>query len=129
MTTHDREPGGAGIGRRGPTDSPDYPPLMAGVLLLCALGAAGSVWPSLDRVLGFGIAGGLVLGVLAVAGRLLVRWLRERAEDRADLAEAAGWRAAHRLPAAGTGRCPSAGPSVPARPVRTVRTVARRGAR
>ncbi|SHL03522.1 hypothetical protein SAMN05443637_116160 [Pseudonocardia thermophila] len=79
----------------GPTDSPDYPPLLAALLVVCVLGLAGALWPALDRAASLVGAGTLALTVIVALGRLLARWVRERREDRADLAAGARWRATH----------------------------------
>jgi len=65
------------------------------IAIVCAIGCTAAVVPAVEHTvtLALLILGGLAL--VAVAGRLGCRWLRERREDRADALTAAAWRAQH----------------------------------
>jgi cyanate permease len=66
--------------------SGEYERLMIGVWVVCGLGCASAVFPWLETLVG------QVLAVLAATALLykflwwVQRWLRERREDRADIA-------------------------------------------
>lgn len=65
------------------------------IAVVCAIGCAAAIVPAVEHTvtLALLVLGGLAL--VAVAGRLGCRWLRERREDRADALTAAAWRAEH----------------------------------
>ena len=78
-----------------PSRTPEYRALMTVIVGACTLAALGSVIPVVEYAANVGMASLAVLIVLVIAVRLLVRFVRERLEDRADARIAAAWRAAH----------------------------------
>jgi hypothetical protein len=78
-----------------PTPTPEYRAVMTVVCLSCGVAAVGSVFPAVEHVVNAGMLGLGVLVALVVVARLLVRFVRERVEDAADVRTAAAWRAAH----------------------------------
>jgi hypothetical protein len=76
-----------------PSRTPEYRVAMTVIVGACTLAALGSVFPVVEQVTNIGMAGLGILTLLAIAGRLLVRFIRERLEDRADARTAAAWRA------------------------------------
>ena len=89
--------------RLDPTSTPEYRAVMTLIVGACTLAALGSVIPAVDYAANVSMAGLGILAVLVIVLRLLVRFIRERLEDRADARTAAAWRAAHaqrhRMPA------------------------------
>ena len=77
--------------------------ITCGLVAVCGLGFAASVAPIVEHVLDWFFSGSLTAGVLIVLGRWAARHVRERAEDRADLAALQAGRAAQ-------GRVNAAGP-------------------
>jgi hypothetical protein len=74
--------------------------LTAGIVVVAGLGLVCSLVPAVERVINAVFA---LAAVLAVAARWGCRWLRERAEDRADEFAGAQWRTRN-LPAPATAR-------------------------
>lgn len=58
------------ISRRGPGDSPDYPPVMRAIGALCLASFAASTWPAVDRL--------VELLLAAIAGSALPRLVIDR---------------------------------------------------
>jgi|SoiMethySBSTD1v2_1073268.scaffolds.fasta_scaffold4027187_2 hypothetical protein len=83
------------MGTLDPTRTPEYRAAMTLIVGACTLAALGSVVPAVEQATNVGMAGLGILALLVAAGRLLVRFVRERLEDRADARTAAAWRAAH----------------------------------
>ena len=79
---------GAKIGRR----NREATLITLALAVPCGLACAGSVFPAVDNIVGANllVLGGCVLAFLAA--RWVRRWMRERAEDRADAVTAAIWR-------------------------------------
>jgi hypothetical protein len=82
-----------------PSRTPEYRAAMTLIVGACCLAALGSVVPAVEQATNVGMAGLAILAVLVIALRLLVRFVRERLEDRADARTATAWRAAHQRPA------------------------------
>jgi hypothetical protein len=82
-----------------PTLTPEYRAAMTVIVGACTLAALGSVVPAVEQATNIGMAGLAILAVLVIVLRLLVRFVRERLEDRADARTATAWRAAHQRPA------------------------------
>jgi hypothetical protein len=78
-----------------PTRTPEYRAALTLIVGACTLAALGSVIPAVEQASNLGMAGLGILALLVIALRLLVRFVRERLEDRADARTAAAWRAAH----------------------------------
>ena len=76
--------------------TPEYRAAMTLIVGACTLAALGSVFPAVEQATNLAMASLAVLIVLVIALRLLVRFVRERLEDRADARTAAAWRATHR---------------------------------
>ena len=68
---------------------------MTVIVGVCILAALGSVVPAVEYAANVGMAGFGIFALLAIVVRLLVRFVRERLEDAADVRTAAAWRAAH----------------------------------
>jgi len=89
--------------RPDPSQTPEYRAAMTVIVGVCTLAALGSIVPVVEQATNLGMTGLGLLALLVIAGRLLVRFIRERLEDRADARTAAVWRAAHaqrhRMPA------------------------------
>jgi UPF0716 family protein affecting phage T7 exclusion len=83
------------IHRTGPSSSPDYPPIMAGLGLLLVLGLATSAWPVVGHLVGVGLAVLTAAALLALVARTGLRRLREYREDQADAAHATAARHQH----------------------------------
>ena len=82
-------------GRRSHPDRPPTRPRERSAAAPCALGSFGAVPPAFDHTLVVLACTVIGLALLVFAVRLLRRWLRERAEDRADAITAAKWQAEH----------------------------------
>ena len=80
-----------------PSRTPEYRAAMTVIVGACTLAALGSVLPVVEQAANVGMAGLGILALLAVALRLLVRFVRERLEDVADVRTAAAWRSAHHV--------------------------------
>ena len=78
-----------------PSRTAEYRAAMTLIVGVCTLAALGSVIPAVEQATNLGMAGLALLALLVIAGRLLVRFVRERLEDRADARTATAWRAAH----------------------------------
>ena len=78
-----------------PSRTPEYRAAMTVIVGACTLATLGSVLPVVEQATNAGMAGLGILTLLVIVGRLLVRLVRERMEDRADARTAAAWRAAH----------------------------------
>jgi hypothetical protein len=78
-----------------PSRTPEYRAAMTLIVGACTLAALGSVLPVVEQATNVGMAGLGILALLVVVLRLLVRFVRERLEDRADARTAAAWRAGH----------------------------------
>lgn len=78
-----------------PSRTPEYRAAMTVIVGACTLATLGSVLPVVEQATNVGMAGLGILTLLMIVGRLLVRFVRERLEDRADARTAAAWRAAH----------------------------------
>jgi hypothetical protein len=61
----------------------------------CGLACVGSVLPGLDEAVTVVFLAFSALALAVVGLRCTTRWVRERAEDRADAHTAAAWRAEH----------------------------------
>lgn len=61
----------------------------------CGLACAGNVIPGLDPAVTLVLLALAALALAAVGLQYTTRWVRERAEDRADAHIAAAWRAEH----------------------------------
>ncbi len=61
----------------------EYRLIMIGIVVVCGLGFATSLWPVLDLVISSALVGALVLGALLAGGREAVREIRFRREMRA----------------------------------------------
>ena len=59
----------------------------------CGLACAGTVIPGLDEAVTLVLLASAALALAVVGLRCTTRWVRERAEDRADAHTAAAWRA------------------------------------
>jgi thiol:disulfide interchange protein len=79
-----------------PARTPEYRAAMTLIVGACTLAALGSVLPVVEQATNLGMAGLGVLALLVIVLRLIVRFVRERLEDRADARTAAAWRATHR---------------------------------
>lgn len=71
------------------TRSTDYHLCMALIGAVCTLGLASALVPAVEHAVSLGLVALAGLVLLGQAVRLLARWVRERREDRADLAYAA----------------------------------------
>ena len=79
-----------------PSRTPEYRAAMTVIVGACTLAALGSVLPVVEQATNVGMAGLGILAPLMIGLRLLLRFVRERLEDRADARTATAWRAAHR---------------------------------
>ena len=61
----------------------------------CGLACAGTVIPGLADAVTLVLLASAALAVAVIGLRCTARWVRERAEDRADAHTAAAWRAEH----------------------------------
>ena len=91
--------------RLDPSQTPEYRAAMTVIVGACTLAAVGSVIPAVEYAANAGMAGLGFLAALVIVLRLLVRFVRERLEDRADARTAAAWQAAH-VRASSTARAP-----------------------
>jgi len=82
--------------RLDPTSTPEYRAAMTVIAGASTLAVLGSVFPAVEYAANAGMAGLGFLAALVIVLRLLVRFVRERLEDRADARTATAWRAAHR---------------------------------
>ena len=73
----------------------EHSALTTAIGVVCGLGFAGATVPAVEHGITSTLLTLTALGVLVAVARLMLRVVRERREDRADVLAAIAWRAAH----------------------------------